>query len=325
MNWSLSQSLTFRTCPRKWFLASKVGNCLATAPLRKEAFFLSKLQSVSAWRGNLVDQVISTELIPAIVEKKPVTLDEAIAKARQLFDDQLVFAQERRWREPGVKTSDTNYVALDGYEYGQDISSELEQAWSDIEQALRNLFSLEDLWARLLEADHLVPQMTFRFLHYGDWVTCRPDLILLYKDDPPIIVDWKVHTFGIRDYRMQLAIYALALLRSNQSKQLPTSIVGFSAPEVGLLEVQLLTRKQRIHQLSDEDFEEVENYISTSALKMSFVAAADEEGTTTYLDVPSTSFAEACSRCQFRSLCREGSEWEKETRCQDLKQTSFLF
>lgn len=306
-------------------MASKVGNSRAIAPLRKEAFFLSKLQSVSAWRGNLVDQVISTEVIPVIAEKKPVTLDETIDKARQLFHDQLIFARERRWREPGVKTSDPNYAALDGCEYGQDISSELNQAWTDIERALTNLFSLEDLWIRLLEADHLVPQMSFRFLHYGDWVTCRPDLILLYKDDPPIIVDWKVHTFGIRDYRLQLAIYALALLRSNQSKKLPTSLVGFTAPEVGLLEVQLLTKKQRMHPLSDEDFEEVENYISTSALKMSFLASDDEEGTTTYLDIPLTSFAEACSKCQFRSLCREGSEWEKETGCQDLKQTSFLY
>jgi hypothetical protein len=215
-------------------------------------------------------------------------------------------------------------VALDGFEYGQDITSELDQAWLDIEQALNNLFSLEDLWAILLEADHLIPQTTFSFLHYGVWVTCRPDLIILFKDDSPLIVDWKVHTFDIRDYRLQLAIYALALLRSNRSKKLPTSIAGFSATDVGLLEVQLLTRKQRNHLLSDEDFEEVENYISTSALKMSFIAAADDEEPVTHLDIPATSFAEACSRCQFRSLCREGSEWEKEVKCQDLKQISFL-
>jgi hypothetical protein len=96
MNWSFSQSLTFRTCPRKWFLTSKVGNSRAKAPLRREAFFLSKLQTVSAWCGNLVDQVISTELIPAVAKKQTVSLAQTITKARQLFDDQLTFARERR-------------------------------------------------------------------------------------------------------------------------------------------------------------------------------------------------------------------------------------
>jgi len=324
MNWSFSQSLSFRTCPRKWFFMSKVGNALAKAPLRREAFFLSKLQSVSAWRGDLVDEVISTLVIPIVAKKLPVSIDEILSKARELFDAQLAFAREKRWREDGVKTSTANYVALDGYQYGQDISLELDQAWLDIEQALNNFFALEDLWANLSEAAYLIPQKWLRFLHYGVWVTCRPDLIILYKDDPPMIVDWKVHTFGIRDYRLQLAIYALALIRSNQSKKLPASITGYTAPEVGLLEVQLLTGKQRPHHLSDEDFEEVENYISTSAEKMLLAATDDDEEPVSYLDIPCTSFADACSRCAFRGICWEGSEWEKEIRCQGLKQISFL-
>jgi hypothetical protein len=66
MIWSYSAAKTFRQCQLQWFLKTKVANAKAKDPLRREVYLLSKLQSIWAWRGRVVDQLLGTEIVKAL-------------------------------------------------------------------------------------------------------------------------------------------------------------------------------------------------------------------------------------------------------------------
>lgn len=323
MKWSFSEDLTFRECPRKWYFAYKMANALTHEPIRKEVFYLSKLQSIQAWRGNLVDRIISTEIIPSI-KKTPVSLDQILLTARSLFDEQLGYAKDRTWRTPGTKTSDVNYVAFYEIEFGEEITEKIHQARIDVEQALTNFFGMQEVWDILEAASYLKPQERLGFHYHDAWVTCVPDLVLMYEDKDPILVDWKVHKFGVKDYRRQLALYALALDQSSFRKKHPIQFAGVRATDIRLYEVQLLTKKVHEYDLLDHEIDDIKSVIGSSARKMQLMLDSKNE-VLTYLDIPTTAYPEKCQKCQFQSICWEGSKWEKETEWQESKQTSFLF
>src|SRR6266702_3041144 len=103
---SYSEVQQFRRCQRQWFFKNVCANALAKkAPQRREAYVLSKLQSLSAWRGSLVDRVISTYLLPELRRRSLPSLDSLLREARRLFDIQRAFATAHRVREVGMKVS----------------------------------------------------------------------------------------------------------------------------------------------------------------------------------------------------------------------------
>ena len=60
MIWSISESKTFKRCQRQWYFKNCVASALAKKdPIRREAYLLSKLQTISGWRGQIVDSVLS--------------------------------------------------------------------------------------------------------------------------------------------------------------------------------------------------------------------------------------------------------------------------
>src|SRR5687768_13677802 len=121
MVWSISESRTFRRCQRQWFFKNLLGNAIAKDPLRHEAYLLGKLQTVSAWRGNIVDSVVSQLVVPAIRFSRTVTLDEAVGRARELYDTQLAFARRHPLRDPGLSPSklEGEFAVFHAVEYGE--------------------------------------------------------------------------------------------------------------------------------------------------------------------------------------------------------------
>ncbi len=325
MSWSFSQYITFKECPRKWYFAYKlVRTSVTKEPIRKEAFYLKQLKTIDAWRGIIVDKIISEKVIPSVGSGSPISLGESVVEARKCFDDQLAFAKERKWRESGVtKSGEDNYAVLWELETGQDTGEPLEKAWSEIETALTNFYQMTELWDLFESATYLKPQEQIGFRQYGIYVTCKPDLLILYKDADPILVDWKVHRYGIKDYRQQLALYALALTQSPLPKKYPMELAGVLPTDIRVREVQLLTENIYSYDLVESEVNEIKSVIGTSARKMELLIA-DEDDDFTYLDVPTTEFAEKCQRCPFQTICWENSIWEKKIKCQESKQTSFL-
>ena len=309
MRWSYSASRSFRQCQRQWFFKNVVASATAKDPFRKRAYLLSKLQSISAWRGRIVDEVISKTLIPNINRGASFTLQDIKNSARDLFDRQLAYARQHPITDLDLQVSKEgdDFAVFHVMEYEGEIPEhEIEQAWCQVETALVNLFSLEDIKYILKSSDRIVSQRALH-LKLMDDVTllAYPDAIVFRGDDPPAIIDWKVHTFGTNDAWLQLAIYAIALSRCKPHRDFPD---GFETQpqEIALYEVQLLTNVVRKHSLEEEQIIEAEEHMLSSAYAIACLTEDKKYTNLSIEDFRGTTYAETCQRCAFRAIC-----WEK--------------
>ncbi|MBE0540395.1 MAG: PD-(D/E)XK nuclease family protein [Verrucomicrobia bacterium] len=308
--WSFSTNRLFKQCQRQWFYKSKFASALAKKnPERREAYLLSKLGSVQAWRGKLVDKIIEDTLVPVFRMRRVPKLGSVLDDAMTRFDRQLRFGMAHHLRDPGFMASEheTGLAAFYGMEYGSSpTDSEIKQAREEVELALTNLLEgpqFEDLRQSLLTATQLTPQCTITFQHAGVSVRAVPDLICFYEGQPPLIIDWKVHHFAIHDYYAQLVCYALALTRCSPHASLPTALKGYPPHEVRLVEAQLLTAGVRRHEISEDAVLDVEDKMAVDINAMLLAVDARENAELTADDFPMTTFVGACDTCNFRKMC----------------------
>lgn len=328
MGWSFYQSKLFSQCQRKWFLKTTFANANATKnPLRREAYLLSKLSSVYAWRGRIVDFIISKYVVPIVQRRGMLDLELVVRKADDLLDRQLNFATIHRLHDPNFMAfkDDDDFTALWDVEYNGKVSaSKIEQARNDVRLALTNLMAMRPL-IEMIQNAYLIPQRRLRFRIDGisTSIISYPDLIAFFDNEPPLIIDWKVHAFGRIDYRLQLACYALGLILTHPHKDFPSSISYYELTDIRLLEVQLLTNQQREYQLSEEDIENTEDYIAATTLDMEMALITVDGKPLEPRDFPVTSFPQACQNCQFQKICWELELWYKEPQ-REPRQMSLL-
>ena len=298
----------FRRCPRQWYFKHCLANAKAKSPDRRNAYLLSKLQSISAWRGQIVDSVISSQLVPALNRGRSPTLLQLKNEARRLFDGQLLCAREHRLRDPQYSPSAAadSFAAFHCMEYqGAIPDDEVARAWTEIELALRNLFALSAIRQSLKQARYLVAQRALCFPHSDVTVRAVPDLIVFTEEAPPAIIDWKVHAFGLQEAWLQLGAYALALSQAANHKDFPA---GFHTrpQDVRLLEVQLLNGVVREYQIDEEQLDDIHAYIAASVDEIMTAMDGRENGQLHAEDFAVTTNPDQCIRCSFRSMC-----WEK--------------
>lgn len=310
MWWSYSASRSFRQCQRQWYFKNVVANSNARDPFRRRVYLLSKLQSISAWRGSIVDNVISKTLIPNLNRGVCVTLKQAKRFARGLFERQLIYARRHPISDLSLQVSKEGdeFAVFHAIEYEEKLPEhEIERAWCEVETALANLFALDEIKRILKLSNHIVPQRALQFALMDD-VTVRatPDAIAFPSNGPLAIIDWKVHTFGTRDAWLQLAIYAIALSRCNPHRDFPN---GFKTrpQEMALYEVQLLTKIVRQHSLAEEHIIEAEEYMLSSAYEIACLTEGKKYAELNVEDFRLASYAGTCQRCAFRAICWEES------------------
>lgn len=319
---SFSGIRQFKKCQRQWSFKQFGDFRGSNESFRRELHLLSKLQSVYAWRGNLVDYVITVRIIPTL--KKGWTLDkkQIILFARQLFVRQLNFARGNRLREPGMTGTKggEDYAAFSEIEFGEGIDEEvINTAWQDVETAITQLLEMTDLLDLLRSASQLIPQRSLTFEHFGMTFRAMPDLIAFFEDAPPLIIDWKVHSRAITDYRLQLAAYALTLKRCPPHKDFPESLKDYQAKDFKLLEVQLLTKVERKHLLTAEDLIEIDNFLTSAIIEVKLAVDGTPNRELDPYDFPITLDPDNCERCNFRNPCKE------KIKCQQPAQMSLLF
>lgn len=296
--WSISEAKTFRRCQRQWYFRHRFASPLAVKqPLKREAYLLHTLQSVSAWRGQVVDKVIERTILPGLSSGHLVTLFHALQAARQLFDAQLAFARQSRMREPGMtkdKAGDEFAALLIVEETGSIPDSEVAQAWIEVERSLRNLYGMETLLIKLGEARQLLSQRTFWLELCGYKIKAIPDLVAYYDHEAPLVVDWKVHYAGVKDSEFQLQTYALAVARQKQS---------WPVTDIRMAEVQLLTRQHRHYRLKPEQVGPLENEILEHITAIELATEGRSRDDLDPLSFPSAHFAQTCTACGFKKLC----------------------
>lgn len=310
MIWSFSESRVFRKCQRQWFYKTRLANANAKKdPIRREAYILSKLGSIHSWRGRLVDQVIEKTVIPAFQMRRQPVLSVVLGEARRRFDRQLSFGLSHRLRAPGFKAKDheDDLAAFFGMEYSNPPSTaDIEQARTEVEKALTNLVEspqFADIRTCLASATRLTAQCPIMFQHAGATVRAVPDLICFYSQQPPLIIDWKVHHFGVHDYYAQLVCYALALTRCGNHALLPTVLRSYPTHALRLVEAQLLTPEARHHTIGDDDVLSVEDKMAADINEMLLAVDDRENAELMAEDFPRASRIGVCDTCNFRKLC----------------------
>lgn len=304
MKWSPSAARTFAACQRKWFYSNFFAYWGAKDKLRKEAYYLKQLQSIHAWRGSLVDKVISRKIVPAMNTGPMPSTEEVTDYAMQLAEIQLEFGKKSKHRQPGITKTNTKdeYCALFDVEYGDLAHDAVEQAKKEITISIQNLMGSAPFSYVTKENSHVIDQRSLPFVFDGITVSCTPDLVAFFENEPPMIIDWKVHAFATHESRMQLALYAAALSRTNPHKDFPENFIT-KENNVRLMEFQLLKNKPREYSLSEEDILDVEDYIFQSITNMRRACDWKEPKMFDPSDFQTARKPDECSRCGFKKLC----------------------
>lgn len=307
MIWSFSAHNTFRRCQRQWYYKSVYAHWNAKDPARKEAWRLSKLVSLPAWRGNIVDGVISRYVIPAHNEGRTPTCEQALQRARSMFLGQrqlLTAANNSRMLK---KLGDQSFAGFREVEYGEQLGEEdFHRVWDDIKKALSNFFDDSRIQNLLQESKVSMPQRPLAFLYDGVSVRAVPDVICFYHEKSPAILDWKLHANPIYDYWTQLASYAIALSRCKPHKDWPALQKELDPTEIVLAEIQLLSNEKRRHSLTEQDVEDIEDLMSESIEQMSLAYTGLDRKYIKPQDFPSAFSPTSCRYCAFKKLCWEG-------------------
>lgn len=307
MIWSFSHHNIFRKCQRQWYYKTIVANWKAKDPFRKEAYRLSKLSTIYAWRGKIVDHVISSVVIPAVRYDHRITLDDACQAAKHIFDThrQGCFSTYQTKSDNGAE-EEFKFGGFLEIEYGLPLTNDMfEKAWQEIDGALSGLFRNEALKNILKSSRLLITQRSLTFPYNGITVKAIPDLIVFQKDRPPIIIDWKVNINPWRDYWLQLAAYAIAVSKCNPHRDWPPGVSKYAPTDITLIEAQLLTGEMRLHLITEEDEWDVHDLIASSSIEMNL--AKDYGKSLEAIDFPAAKKANTCQMCSFRLLCWEVS------------------
>jgi hypothetical protein len=96
IEWSISKSKLFTKCQRKWYYYTLVASATSTDLLRKQAHQLKQLQSISAWRGTIVDNVIQHFVVPEIKKHNIPPQEGVLNFASELMDRQIAFGKQKK-------------------------------------------------------------------------------------------------------------------------------------------------------------------------------------------------------------------------------------
>lgn len=309
MVWSYSSHRQFKRCQRQWFYKNVMANANAKKdPLRREAYILSNLLSIYAWRGNIVDNIISRIIIPQINSNRDISIEYVLDKAKSLCRRQFDFAMEQKYREDGFTKSGAgnNFAAFRAIEYDNEItSSEFRKAWEEIELSLTNFLSNTELVAYLKSANHLITQRPLMFQLNGYTIRAVPDLIAFFDNGSPHIFDWKVHYFGNKSFHDQLLIYALALNKCDPHQDFPSKIDTIPIVTFKLSEYQLLNDRLREYSIESDQIDRLVDNISESILEMVMAGADKKYPESNLEDFETTLFPETCQYCSFKKICWE--------------------
>lgn len=310
MNWSYSGYRQFRKCNRQWYYSNIVAHPLAKKdPHRREATVLSRLKTLDAWRGDMVDQLISKVIINKIRKDEGLDIDKLLWVADRMFDEQYEFAVKKKYREPNIVLSDyANFSAILDLDNDRPIDkNELKRVRGDVHTSIRNFLGRENLIDYLRSASQWLTQRDLQYPFNRFRAKGRPDLILFFEDEPPHIFDWKVHTFATKTYQDQLMSYALALCKVNKirpHKDFPTQLSSYDLTEYRLTEFQLLIDQVRDYSITVDDIIATENDIASGLMKMYQVGANKKYSECSPEDFPTTLDPSNCQKCSFKSICK---------------------
>lgn len=300
MNWSVSTTKIFQSCPRKYYYQQILAKGDSEDSRVRESSQLKQLNNLYAWRGSLVDGVISRFVVPKINRRDSLDEEHIIAYTKDLMRPD--FELLRSVADNNFNTNQPEKSKFFEIEYGLNISHDLiNKIESEIITALKNMLHSKLLFNIIEDKSYLVAQRTLRFSTNDIKVSCTPDLIVFPRNDIPKIIDWKVEAIH-REHWLQLGIYGVALSKIEPHKDFPSKWHEFikDPKKIQLIESQLLRNKEQRYTITDDDIVDIEDYIHVTANQMSKLIG---DGTIDINQFPTTNDPQICQRCQYKKIC----------------------
>lgn len=305
MNWSISSHKTFNHCQRQWFYKFIVADGrVKKIPERVEITRLSKLKTIDAWRGEIVDRAISETMVNLIRQKRRVTMNDLMSFSNNVFEKQYnaILGKWDGWKP--------TFGFIDS-EFNREIKKEkIEQAKEDIRLSFTNLLNNDLLMKELYDSDILFSQCSLSYKFGEILIRGTPDLLVFYKSKPPKIFDWKVHTFGSHSNEEQLILYAYLLKMGTHHSNFPDYLLKYKIEDIALSEVQLIANETgytRDYQITEDKIKNLEELISSSMLSMYGVSEFKKYGEIQASDFNITKYGDGdnCTNCAFKKLCNQ--------------------
>ena len=304
MNWSISKAKIFSECQRKWFYYEIMAKKNSRDKDRFEAYILKQVGSIHSWRGNIVDIIIEYLLIPEFNKSNVPSLNEVEKFISKLMLNQLEFAQQKKYRDPKMtkKKAGKIYCALREIEHSVGLNDEcVDKIKEQVMNSIKNLL-LSDLMDILLDKNTvLVAQKILNYRFNNVNIISRPDLIVYFKNEPPLIIDWKAYLYRDNNAWMQLGTYAITLTECIAFDPFQKPIED--PTKIRLIEFQLLKNFQRSYKLSHSDVTDIKNFIQNSSKDMVKLKNNKRYHEIAINHFKTTNNPESCKYCRFKTLC----------------------
>lgn len=258
--WSHSLDVMVRTCPRRAFYRSRFASPTAKkGSPRHRAFLLAQALELPAWRGRVVHAAIHEWVIPALKRKVWPDFEWVQEQAVALVDRQAEFSRTQKYLEVSKNSAKLNYCVLRADLLEEGLPSELlVETKGGVIAALEVLEDHHiDLLGRVMHARWADSEKEIRFkLDEEIFVEAIPDLIFYDSNKQGVIVDWKLWDNTGGTAREQLYAYAYAACRCGWWQE-------FRPQNMELIEANLISGEQARYEVTDVDFDDVDDRIFT--------------------------------------------------------------
>src|SRR5690606_8008765 len=105
-SWSYSAVNTLRQCNRKYYFSNILATHGRKNPMRRKAYELKKMQTLTMWKGSLVDKFMEKTIIPAIKAKQSLDFELLAQEAVELAQRQFLFSKAKGYSDAFLKKSD---------------------------------------------------------------------------------------------------------------------------------------------------------------------------------------------------------------------------
>ncbi len=304
MRWSLSAYRMFKRCQRQYYFAHIAAHhSVKSDNIRREAYRLKQVKSLSAWKGSLIHQGINKFILPCLQQKEQINWEEAINKTIELAKRQFEFSKAQRLQK-SWNFKDGQCILLE-HERGEEVpQSELDNIYAEISISFDNLASQKDLISYIQERDLYYSERIFSHNYDGAQVCVVPDLIFFCSYGYPTIIDWKVEQdYAPGHHKLQVALYAWVLWNKNKwgIKKLE---------DIELYEVQLLEGKVIKHSCNSESLKDLEDFMFQSIHEIRSLCGEHRYQEQNLEDYEFAKSPNTCLFCSFQRLCKEAERWK---------------
>jgi len=312
VSWSNTTVSFLRQCSRKYFFAQELAyhGRKGKDRLKCKATELKQMQNILMWTGSVVDKIIETKIIPAIIGKQDLDFNHYADMAVELALRRYKFSAEKKYLDPDLTKTEAGdeFCILDIHEVGGNWSEKMySDALFKIRKAVLNIPKTLMPDGNSLLIDYLFSENKL-LPNINNWsvtieealVKPQIDLLLFNIDWKPVIIDWKVSESWVSDYSKQLVIIGLVvfLKRLEKADKQP-----YKYEEIKLYEVNLLKAQAKEHDFLSETVADMIDYINLTSSDIKLVKDEIKNNNLTIQDSDTTDNQSTCQLCNFKTLC----------------------